>query len=423
MDKTNRPPRIVVPGRVEVAEAETVRLPNGLGVHLICTPGQRVARVSFVFAAGSSRQTKPFAASSTLNLLAEGSETMTAMQIAEKMDYHGSYYEVNIDRDYSVATFCSLGKFFEPTLRLADEIMFRPAFPQHEIDNYTRKRKQGLALERSKPSTKARELFSQALFGDSHPYGISSPEAAYDDLRRGDIEDFYRRFYCAGNCFAVCSLGSGREKDALLELLSRMPAGDVPSAASFPEPVSDARRSLVLPEAVQSAVRIGRILFPRTHPDFIGMQVVATVLGGYFGSRLIRNLREEMGYTYGVMAAMVTLRESGYLAIATEVGADATADAVERIFGEMERLCREPVPEEELENARRSMIGEVMRVMDGPFGAVDVTIEKIQSGGIPDYINRFIGEVRSTDAGRIMELSRKYLSRDAFTTVIVGREG
>ncbi len=89
---------------------------------------------------------------------------------------------------------------------------------------------------------------------------------------------------------------------------------------------------------MQSAIRVGRLLFPRQHPDFVGMQVVATILGGYFGSRLTQNLREERGYTYGVMAAMVNLREAGYLAIATEVAAEATADAVEQIFAEMEGL-------------------------------------------------------------------------------------
>ena len=458
-------PDIVVPKSVTLPGVETVVLENGLPVHLICTPGQEVARVSLVWAAGSSVQTKPFVASSTLNLLAEGSERYSAHEIAEQLDFVGSYFDVNIDRDYAIATFCCLEKFFEPTLGMISEIVLRPVFPEDEVALYARKRMERLALERSKPAAKAREMFSAALFGDDHPYGVSSPESEYMKLRRDDVREFYGRFYGADNCFAVCSLGSdAAQREALLELLAQLPsrnyelritnisttearksprsdgAGNA-DGVNYEDPRSDSRRVLEIPGAVQSAIRIGRLLFPRQHPDFVGMQVVATILGGYFGSRLIQNLREERGYTYGVMAAMVNLRAAGYLAIATEVAAEATADAVEQIFGEMERLKTELVPEDELENVRRSMLGEVMRILDGPFGIVDVVIENIQvtgggnahgdmddvsgpnvvHGGAHNYINDFIARIEATTPERIRELARQYLIRDAFTTVIVGK--
>lgn len=419
----NRIPEIVVPESVELPEAETVTLPNGLDVHMIRTEGQDVVRVSFVYAAGSAMQTRPFTASSTLNLLAEGSLNYSAHEIAEKLDFYGSYYDAGIDRDFAVATFCCLGKFFDPTLEMIEEIMLRPAFSEEEVAIYAQKRMQRLAVERSKPSVKARELFSQALFGDKHPYGVSSPESAYSALGRDEIKDFYDRFYGAGNCFVVCSLGTDpAQKEALLALMSRMPAGAGAAVENFPEPHGDKYRFLPIENAVQSAIRMGRLLFPRSHPDFVGMQVVATLLGGYFGSRLVHNLREERGYTYGVLAAMVNLRTAGYFAVATEVAAEATADAVEQIFAEIERLHTEPVTEDELENVKRSMLGEVMRVLDGPFGIVDAAIENIQTGGQRDYINNFIREVNATTPERIIELSRKYLLRDSFTTVIVGKE-
>ena len=429
-------PEIVVPKSVVLPEVETVVLDNGLPVHMIRSAGQEVARVSLVWAAGSAVQNQPFVASSTLNLLAEGSESMTAHQIAERLDFVGSYFDVSIDRDFAVATFCCLGKFFGPTLEMMRQIVLRPAFPEDEVALYARKRMERLAMERSKPAVKARELFSAALFGDSHPYGISSPEGEYLKLRRDDVRAFFERFYGAGNCFAVCSLGDDAgQREAVLDLLRQMPSGDselritdVPTTEARSEP----RRVLELPGAVQSAVRVGRLLFPRGHVDFVGMQVVATILGGYFGSRLIQNLREERGYTYGVMAAMVNLRAAGYLAIATEVAAEATGDAVEQIFAEMERLKHELVAEDELENVRRSMMGEVMRILDGPFGIVDVVIENIQVAGsgagfhcgcnARDYINDFICQIGETTPERVRDLARKYLDREKFTTVVVGRE-
>jgi predicted Zn-dependent peptidase len=350
------------------------------------------------------------------------------------LDFVGSYFDVSIDRDFAVATFCCLGKFFGPTLEMMREIVMRPAFPEDEVALYARKRMERLALERSKPAVKARELFSAALFGDSHPYGISSPESEYLNLRREDVREFYRRFYGAGNCFVVCSLGDDAgQREAVLELLAKIPHSRLMTHdSSLITPKSDGSRFLEIPGAVQSAVRVGRLLFPRGHEDFVGMQVVATILGGYFGSRLIQNLREERGYTYGVMAAMVNLRAAGYLAIATEVAAEATGDAVEQIFVEMERLKRELVGEDELENVRRSMLGEVMRILDGPFGIVDVVIENVQvtgaGGGFHcgcnahDYINDFICRIEAMTPERVRELARRYLDRGAFTTVIVGRE-
>jgi predicted Zn-dependent peptidase len=423
-------PEIVVPHSVELPDVEILTLENGLPVHLICTPGQEVARISLVWAAGSAVQSKPFVASSTLNLLAEGSESLTAHEIAERLDFVGSYFDVSIDRDFAIATFCCLEKFFDPTLEMLSEIVLHPAFPEDEVSLYARKRMERLAVERSKPSTKAREMFAAALFGDTHPYGSSSPESEYMNLRRGDVREFHERFYGAGNCFVVCSLGDDpAQRTALLELLGKIPRSPV-TINHYPLTVtkSDRHRTLAIDGSLQSAIRIGRLLFPRQHPDFVGMQVVATILGGYFGSRLVQNLREERGYTYGVMAAMINLRHAGYLAIATEVAAEATADTVEQIFGEMERMREDLVSEDELENVRRSMLGEVMRILDGPFGVVDVVIENIQvgvSGDAPcacarDYINEFVCKIRDITPEQIRELARKYFDRDKFTTVIIG---
>lgn len=421
-------PEILTPHAAPLPPVETVILSNGLPLHLIRTEGQQVVRISLVWTAGSALQSKPFSASATLNLLAEGSERYTAHEIAERLDFVGSYFDVTIDRDYALVTFCCLEKFFAPTLEMLSEIVLHPVFPAGEVETYTHKRMERLAVERSKPATKARELFSQALFGDDHPYGICSPESEYLNLTRADIVDFHRLHYGAGECFAVCSLGTDpAQKEAVSELLDRIPRTPVSaSPPPIPAPASDTRRFLEIPGAVQSAIRIGRLLFPRQHPDFVGMQVVATILGGYFGSRLTQNLREERGYTYGVMAAMVNLREAGYLAVATEVAAEATADTVEQIFAEMERLKTEPVSEDELDTVRRSMLGEVMRILDGPFGIVDVVIEQIQIGGRDarvdgNYIDEFIRSVEATTPERVMSLAKQYLDRDAFTTVIVGK--
>lgn len=414
-------PQIKTPEAIDIPVAQVTTLPNGVKLYSLDCSDQDVIRFSFVFRAGTSLQDKPFSASSTANLLSEGSTKHTAQEIAEMLDYHGSYFDVSLDRDYAVINFVSLLKYFPQTLDIAREILLMPAFSEEEIAIYREKRKQRLAVERSKVSTKARELFTASLFGADHPYGVSYGEGEYDKLTREDVASFYRRHYTADNCFVVCSgKVGGRERAMIAGLAAEVPAGGDVAAPVFPAAAGVPFAFMAHKDAVQSAVRAGTLLFPRTHPDFTAMQVVSTVLGGYFGSRLVRNLREEHGYTYGAFSSMVNLEHAGYLAIATEVATEVTPDAVAQIFAEIERLRTELVPEEELQMVKNIMTGEVMRVLDGPFGIADVTIENVTNGTGNDYNNRWLAEVRAITPERIREMAAKYLDPAAFTTVVVG---
>ena len=294
-------PPLITPREVDVPRAQRHTLPNGASLYAIPSDDFEVLRFTFVFRAGSSMQHAPFAASATANMLSEGSRDMTARQIAERLDFHGSYFEVNVDRDYVYISFSSLSKFFGPTLEVAEQILLQPLFPEDELRAYCEKRKQALTIERRKVDTVVREIFAEALFGDKHPYGISYPEKNYDTLTRADLESLYRRLYTAENCLVVCSGRIGEEElQGIGALAEKLPRADRSATAEFPAPRSEAYRFVERPDAVQSSLRVGRLLFTRTHPDFVGMQVVATVLGGYFGSRLMQNLRGEHGYTYGV---------------------------------------------------------------------------------------------------------------------------
>ena len=348
---------------------------------------------------------------------------MTAHQIAEQLDYYGSWYDVNVDRDYAYINFATLSKFFDPTLAVAEQILLCPAFPEEELRTYAAKRRQRLAVERAKIDVKAREAFARALFGERHPYGVPSHEEADDSLTRDDVAGFYRRFYTAENCFVVCSGRIGdHELKAVAELAGRIPRGAAEAPPAFPAPETTHTAFVEYPGAVQSSLRIGRLLFPRTHPDFLGMQVVATALGGYFGSRLMQNLREEHGYTYGVVSAMVNFEREGYFAIAAQVGADVTQEALREIYAEIERLGAEPMPEAELELVKNMMTGEMMRILDGPFGIADVTIENILCGCDNTVIGSNIRRIREMTPAGVQQLARKYLRREDLVTVVAGAE-
>lgn len=416
-------PQLITPTTIDVTQAVCTSLANGVKLYTLSSDDFEVLRITFVFCAGSAKQTAPFSASAAANLLAEGTRDMTAQEIAEKLDYHGSYYDVSIDRDYAYISFCTLSKFVPQTLDIAEQVILHPAFPEAELQTYCSKRKQQLTIERTKIEVQAREEFARTMFGASHPYGISSPAEAYDALTREEVAAFYAQHYTAQSCFVVCSGRIGeKEMQAVCRIAGQLP--QTPTMASIPFPMPQPRHTAFVnhPGAVQSSIRIGRLLFARQHPDFVGMQVVATALGGYFGSRLMQNLREEHGYTYGVVAAMVNFEREGYLAIATQVGSEVTDDALREIYSEIARLCAEEMPDDELALVKNIMIGEMMRILDGPFGIADVTIENILCEADNTIIADNIRRIQATTGADIQRLAQKYLRTEELVTVIAGAE-
>lgn len=422
LDRTLQP-AIVIPGRVEIPEARRRVTANGIPLYTLRSGEVEVVRLSLVFRAGNIYQSQPFVASSTLGMLNEGTANFSAAEIAEKFDFYGSIYDIGIDRDYVTVTVCALSRYFGETLSLLEEVLLRPAFRSEELKIYTDKRKQKLEVERTKVGYRSRELFAAALFGSQHPYGIFSDASHYDRLTPELLRAFHRKFYTARNCFAVSSAAVTEEDiRRIVALLEKIPSGDPVLPLLLPDPVSTPDTYIEVGGAVQSAVRVGKRMFPRNHPDFIGMQVVATLLGGYFGSRLVANLREDKGYTYGAFAGMINLEQSGYLAISTEVAAEVTDAAVSEIFHELARLREEPVAEAELEIVKNTITGESMRILDGPFGIADVTIENHQNGTDNEYLNRFLREVNAITPEKIRELACRYLAPEGFATVIVGNK-
>ncbi len=406
---------------LSLKNAECRVLSNGVKLYTLNNDEFEVLRVSFVFRAGTTLQSAPFVASTTANMLNEGSYDMTSRQIAEKLDFYGSYFDVNIDRDFVYINFCSLTKFTQPTLEVAEQILLHPTFPDDELKTYCAKRKQRLAIERRKVETKAREEFAKSLFGAEHPYGVAYDEVMYDAVTREDLVNFYREHYNAKSLFIVCSGRLGSEEMAIIEGLGSSFSSDVEEfRVELPEPVSRPFHFVEVEDALQSSIRIGRRLFTRSHPDFLGMQIIASILGGYFGSRLMQSLREERGYTYGILAAMVNFESEGYIAIATQVGVEVREDALALIYSEIGRLRSELVSAEELDMVKHIMMGEMMRILDGPFGIADVTIENIMCGCDNSIIEQNIKRIESITPEEILDLATRYLQRDDLITVISG---
>jgi zinc protease len=161
-------------------------------------------------------------------------------------------------------------------------------------------------------------------------------------------------------------------------------------------------------------------MITRSHPDYPGMAVLNTLLGGYFGSRLMSNIREDKGYTYGIGSAMVSLREAGYFFISTEVGADVTTAALDEIYKEVKRLQDEPAGEDELSTVRNYLSGTFLKSIDGPFALIDRFKTLTLSGLGYDYYDRYLQTVQSISPAQLQELALRYFNRNDFMELVVG---
>ena len=414
-----RPPINLTP-ELRVPHTTLHTCANGTRLYTMHNSKQGVIRVSFIFRAGTSWQNVPFSASATINTLSEGTERFSALEIAERLDFVGSYFDANIDRDWAVLTYCSLSKFATETFEIAEQVVLHPTFPEREIEVYCAKRKEQLIVQRSKPDHLSRELFGKSLFGAEHPYGITSPAEAYDSLCRGDVEEFYRTHYTAEGCFAVlCGDITDEHIARTMAILEQLPHGTT-LERTIPAPAPQHFATLNVEGAVQSCLKIGTPLFPRTHPDFIPMQMVATAMGGYFGSRLMQNLRERHGYTYGAYSAMINLDQSGYFVMSADVASNYSEAAIEEMMHEVEQFCSKPMDERELQMVKNIIFGDVMRIFDGPFGVADVTIENIQNDTDNGYTERLLHQVATAQASHLQEVASKWLIPSNLTTTIVG---
>ncbi len=421
LDRTTAP-HTALPDTLPEVKSEQRALSNGIPLHVINAGGQDVARVSLVFEAGTCYQQQKLVASATLALMSEGTRNLTAAQVAESFDFLGSSYEQHIDKDFAMLTVYSLSRHLRKTLETLSEIVLRPTYAQEELSTYCAKRKQQLRIEKERVAYTAREQFLAHLYGANHPYGLFAELEDYDLLQRELLQQFHAEFFTANRCFILAAGKIGNEELQMLEeFFGKIPAGKnaapiaIAQAQSQPQDIGIAKA-----DAVQSAIRMGRTLLKKSHPDFAPLHVLAVALGGYFGSRLMRNIREDKGYTYGIFASLVNYRHGGHLSIGAEVGKEVTQATLTEIKKELQLLCDEKMPHEELTLVKNYISGEIMRSLDGPWGLAEMALDNLSSDLPYNYAHKLFDTVKNITPEQLQALAQKYFNPTFMSSVIVG---
>ena len=397
-------------------------LANNIPVYVVNAGDQDLVRIEFIFANRAWDINRPIMPSVTNSMLTEGTHSLSSAQIAAKIDYYGAYFQTEFSTDQSSLTLYALNKHVGSTLPVIKEMLTGSIFPDKELGTLLRNSQQRLKVGLEKNDVMARRSFVNALFGDSI-YGYNNTLEDYDRVKKENLMDYFQKVYHPANCTVVMS---GKIDDVQLALVNQL-FGDWTGTAeshSFEVNFTSSAEKLHYTErkdALQSAIRIGMPSINRTHPDFIGLQILNTVLGGYFGSRLMANIREEKGYTYGIGSGIASLQHAGYFFIGTEVGVDVTQNTLTEIEKEVNTLKTELIPQQELALVKNYLMGSLLGSLENAFSHAD-KFKNLHFYGLDySYYDRYTETVKNISPNELMALANKYWDYDSFYKIVVGK--
>jgi predicted Zn-dependent peptidase len=409
--------------KLNIADPEKIVLNNGLPAYIIPGENQEITRLDLIFDAGTSFQDTKLQAAAVNNLLSEGTQSHTSVQIAEILDFHGAYTDYFLTKDTAGITLYGLTKYYDRLLPLIGELITEAVFPEKELQIYVDRKQQEYLINIQKVRYKASQAFNKLIFGEKSAYGQVPEAGDFGKFTRENLLDFYHRRY---RDFYI--ILSGKINDSLLRNLNRI-LGAIPwkkqqetvtQATDFVLPESQQRQFIKKKKALQSALRLGTLSLSRRHPDYPGLNLLNTVLGGYFGSRLMSSIREEKGYTYGIFSTIQNHRHASLFAVATEVNAKYTAEALQEIKHQMRRLCKERISETELNTVKNYVYGTYLSNFDGPVQLAE-RFKKSAELEIPfSFYKESLEQMMQHTPDDLLALAGKYLNPDNMKTLVVG---
>jgi zinc protease len=410
--------------QLKLLPLEQTTLNNGIELFTLIGGSQEVTKIDLFSPSGLVQAGKPLLASSTNNLIEEGTTSRTSAQISEQLDFYGAHIGQSASYHHSMVSLVTLTKHLDDTLPIFADIIRNPVFPEKELSIYLNNKKMEFMVDSEKVRTLASRKFSNVIFGAQHPYGVVVEPALFDTIKRDDLVRFHQQTYTPANCQILVSGQPGKNFHQIINQLF----GDtnwkpsVPIIKSFPDVQPHQERVHHVPKdgSVQSALRIGRKLFPRNHPDFMKIQVLNTILGGYFGSRLMTSIREEKGYTYGISSHVVPLKHSGFWVITTELKNEVREIAIEDIFHELSLLQNQKVSNDELQLVKNYMLGDLLRQIDGPFAICDQIKGLLENEMDLGFYSQMVETIKTITSDDLLSLAQRYLNRDDFYVVIAG---
>lgn len=407
----------------DITQALTYTLPNGIPLHIINAGEQDIVKIELIFNAGNYFEWLPAQAFLTAKMLIEGTKNLSAAELAEKFAFYGSQLECHAGNDKLSVSFTAISKSLPFLLPILREVINESAIPKDSFNDLQRIQGQNLRVNYQKTSFVATGLFKKNIFGEIHPYGYFITPANIEKMMYDEIVSYYHS-KIQYNSFEI--VASGKINDAAIQEIYKHLGVD---KSKFPIPVSIKKESRgsgkvkiyePKPDALQSSIRIGRKLLTKNHPDYLKLIVVNEILGGYFGSRLMKNVREEKGLTYGIYSQIASMQHEGYFVIATDVKKELVESALNEIYAEVKKLQETPVPDDELQTVKNYLWGKHLSSITTPFSLAEKFKAVHFSGLSYDFYTQYYDTIQKISAKDIQSLAQKYFDISSLYEVVVG---
>ena len=424
LDRTKAPETYEIDA-VSIQIAEVSHLSNGARLHVIKSETQPVVRLDFVFKAGKWFEGKKGSSDLAAKMLLEGSLNHTAKQIADKVAFYGASFENNHGYDRTEFTLYSLAKYVPELLPLVLDVLQNPAFPEEEFELLKQRTIQSLKVQRQKNNYLATHAFTQQVYGQNHPYTFGFDEGVLEAITKSDAEQYYRQRFITQElevfaCGAIDAALQLQLENEIAHLQLEPSAGSTGIHASEAAP-ADKYKLVPMADSLQSSICIGKPFPKLNHPDYQKLLVLNEVLGGYFGSRLMRNIREEKGYTYGIYSVISPKEQDSLFYIGTDVNVAVTENTIAEVLKEIKLLQEEEIPAEELQTVKNYMLGKFLNDIATIFDQCDRYKRIALHGLSPEHYNNYITTVRTITAPELQELAVSYLGAEELFTAVAGR--
>jgi predicted Zn-dependent peptidase len=415
-----QPPPFVNRTELNLLQPETHRLRNGIELFFISGGDQDIIRIEFILPAGKWHEAIPGSSYFTSTLLQKGTESKSSFQISEYFELYGVHIEVTPGLDFVSVALYGLTHTIKHTLDLFIEILSRPSFPEQELKQAREIYLQNLKVNREKTSYLASAAFRKKLFGDVHPYGSEPSDEQIQLVTRKNLLDFHQSHFAALKVFVAGKVDQElkiliSDKISLLNQKNSATLNSISVNTSTQKVFHEDKEG-----SVQTSIRLGKCVINRHHPDFSKLLLVNHFLGGFFGSRLMKNLREEKGLTYGIHSSVHTLQQAAYFIIGTDVNKENRNLAIDEIKTELKKLRTSLVPADELELCKNHFIGSFLSELSTPLAHSD-KIKTIELYRLPfTFYNQLIQQINGITSRDIMDTAAQYLNEEDLLTVSVG---
>lgn len=408
-------PAFIKSNTFELPEFKTASI-NGIPVYIIPEVKQDILKIEFIFKAGKWYEPKAGVSHFTSNMLEKGTSRLSSSELAEAFDRMGAHIEISAGYDNTAVSVYALRKNWKDAAQLFAEMIRTPSFDGEELDLMKDIFLQNLKINKEKTSFLVSQLIRKNIYGN-HPYGTSLEEKDVDALTVEDLKAFHSATFRPEAIFITTHPSVTTEEVLAHFSLFVMPSGNV---TGQPVITSGSKTEHIAKEGVQTSIRLATRTLNRTDGNYPELLLFNHILGGYFGSRLMKNIREEKGLTYGIYSSINPFRHDSFFVIGADVNKENRDLALDEIRKEIRRMRTELIDADELETARNHFLGSLQSEVANPFSVTD-KIKNVHLNGLPDYYYpSLFKKINEASAKDLIALGEKYLNEDSLFVATVG---